>query len=79
MGDWLRRIIYPLFLPAIVVAVWAHAWSVKLDKGVGRIPASEPRATLRALPSPGAAPSGQQYGFASEDDGFATLEVGDEE
>lgn len=32
MGDLLRRIFYPLVLPAIVVSVWANAWSMKVDR-----------------------------------------------
>lgn len=79
MGDLLRRLIYPLFLPAIVVAVWAHAWSAKLDKETVRIDAPQPRATLHALPAPGGGPSAGEYGFSPEDDGFASLEVGDDE
>jgi hypothetical protein len=26
MGDWLRRLLYPLVLPIIVAAVWLSAW-----------------------------------------------------
>ena len=31
MGDWLRRLLYPLVLPVIVAAVWLSAWVRQQD------------------------------------------------
>jgi hypothetical protein len=31
MGDFLRKLLYPLVLPCIVTGVWGYAWSRKYD------------------------------------------------
>jgi hypothetical protein len=70
MGDLLRRVLYPLFVPAIVVTVWAHAWSAKLDAERRMIPPGP----LTGDPVVQAPPTrmklehwAPQYGFARED------------
>jgi hypothetical protein len=76
MGDLLRRVLYPLFLPAIVVTVWAHAWSAKVDAARTAFPAGPPqphRITQPATPEQRWVPA---YGL-SKDDGFASTADGD--
>ena len=67
MGDILRRLLYPLLLPAIVFAVWANAWSAKLDRGPPRMPARTPPAFYDdGSASPRFSPR-SGYGFARDD------------
>ena len=71
MGDWVRRICYPLILPAIVLAVWAHAWSAKMESGHVRIPAP-PQAAGAAGEPPAPRWVPDYHLSAGEDDGFAS-------
>jgi hypothetical protein len=36
MGDWLRRLLYPLVLPTIVSVVWLCGWVRQQDDRIGR-------------------------------------------
>ena len=36
MGDWLRRLLYPLVLPAIVGTVWVCGWVRQQDDRANR-------------------------------------------
>ena len=45
VGDWLRRILYPLVGPVIVVALWAHAHSLRQQQRVDAL-------SLPPLPTP---------------------------
>ena len=38
MGDWLRRLLYPLLLPAIVGTVWVCGWVRQQDDRARWIP-----------------------------------------
>ena len=72
MGDLLRRVLYPLFVPAIVATVWAHAWSAKLDAQRRTIPAGPlpGESVVHAPPTPTPTKPehwAPQYGFARED------------
>ena len=70
MGDLVRRVLYPLFVPAIVVTVWAHAWSAKLDAERRAIPPGPLPGESVVQPPPTAATPERwapQYGFARED------------
>ena len=72
MGDWLRRICYPLLLPAIVLAVWANAWSAKMEAGrVSLPPDLGPTAQATPLPPPQWSP-GYRLSTGDEDDGLAS-------
>jgi hypothetical protein len=77
MGDWVRRICYPMFLPAIVLTVWAHAWSAKMEASPVRFeaPAGAGAAASASVPrNVGFVPP--DYGLSHEDDdGFASAEV----
>ena len=74
MGDILRRVLYPLLLPAIVFCVWANAWAVKQESGASR--ALPP--TVTTVPpyasAPRAKPPATGYGLARDDDGFASTD-----
>jgi len=69
MGDFLRRLFYPLLLPAIVFAVWANAWSAKLDRTPTRMPAQVPPAFYDDGSAMAQTPSRTGYGFARDDVG----------
>jgi hypothetical protein len=75
MGDWVRRICYPLVLPAIVLSVWAHAWSAKMEGSPVRIPAPPHAAADAPVPvNVGSVPP--YHGLSHEDDdGYAWAEV----
>jgi hypothetical protein len=64
MGDVLRRLLYPLLLPAIVFAVWANAWSAKLDRTPTRMPFSDDGSDVAQ------APSRDGYGLARDADDY---------
>ena len=36
MGDWLRRLLYPLVLPTIVATVWLCGWVRQQEDRMGR-------------------------------------------
>ena len=78
MGDILRQLFYPLVLPAIVAAVWLHAWAMKQEPDY--YPPARPlppgvrglteRPAVR-VPGP---PFGTGYGFATDEDSRASLD-----
>ena len=77
MGDLLRRLFYPLMLPAIVFCVWMHAWANRAESA-SRRPVPAPAPVLAPLPSQPDAPvraphytmmRGDDDGVASADDG----------
>ena len=74
MGDLARKVLYPLVLPFIVLAVWSYAWVMKDESRHAPIFAESPQApevmVLPALPV-----ALHQYGFATEDAAFATVGV----
>jgi len=74
MGDLLRRVLYPLLLPAIVFCVWANAWAVKQESGTSR--ALPP--TVTTVPpyasAPRSNPRATGYGLARDDDGLASAD-----
>ena len=74
MGDLARRVLYPLMLPFIVVAVWSYAWAMKEESRYAPVFAESPQSTgntvLPALPV-----AIHRYGFATEDATFATAGV----
>jgi hypothetical protein len=70
MGDVLRRLLYPLLLPAIVFAVWANAWSAKLDRTPTRMPARTPPAFYDDGSDVAQAPSRDGYGLARDADDY---------
>lgn len=83
MGDFLRRLLYPLIPPSIVAAVWASAWMRKYD---AQSPASLPavRSAIAGTdfpPVPPAASLREAYGFSAEADEpadrFANADDGD--
>jgi hypothetical protein len=69
MGDFFRRLFYPLLLPAIVFAVWANAWSAKLDRTPTRMPAQTPPAFYDDGSVLAQTPPRTGYGFARDDVG----------
>ena len=71
MGDVLRRLLYPLVVPAIVACVWAHAWAMKQEPGHMVIP-PEVVAAATGIESAQPTPPGG-YGF-SADDAFASTD-----
>ena len=74
MGDLLRRLLYPLLLPAIVATVWMHAWAVKQDPDhVGHGPSLPPTVSVTD-PSFGFPAPSSGYGFSDPDDAFAGLD-----
>ena len=71
MGDLARRVLYPLMLPFIVVAVWSYAWAMKEESRHAPVFAESPQAAdTTVLPAPPVAL--HRYGFATEDAAFAT-------
>ena len=74
MGDLLRRVLYPLLLPAIVFCVWANAWAVKQESS---IPTRALSPTVTTVPPYASAPRQKApatgYGLA-RDDGFASTD-----
>lgn len=73
MGDVLRRLLYPLVLPAIVACVWAHAWGIKQEPRHMTIPPEDTAAvTGFDVQQPALSPA-SGYGFSSED-GFASAD-----
>ena len=71
MGELFRRVCYPLFLPAIVLAVWAQAWAAKVDAVRPLAPVDPDSAAAADAPvSHCPAP----YGF-SADDAFAAADA----
>ena len=76
MGDLLRRLLYPLLLPAIVATVWLHAWALRgnghpADMAPAAI-AADGTLTVPSLPPP------RGYGFAATDDAHAGLDFEDQ-
>ena len=77
MADWVRRICYPLFLPAIVLTVWVHAWSAKMEAGRARM-AAPPHGVADGLAAPAVERWSPGYGLAAgDDDGFASAAEGE--
>ena len=72
MADVLRRIFYPLLLPAIVACVWAHAWAVKQEAATSRMSVPMPSAVVVPHGVPAVHFPGSAYGF-STDDGVASV------
>jgi len=78
MGDWLRRLLYPLVLPAIVGTVWACGWVRQQDDRAARgnwtfsprtIPSRAPFNPQANLPDGPAAPARTEFfATASADD-----------
>ena len=52
MGDWLRRLLYPLVLPLIVGAVWACGWVRQQDDRAARNRWSLPPLARQFEPTP---------------------------
>ena len=71
MGDLARRVLYPLFLPFIVVAVWSYAWAMKEESRHAPMFEATPQAAVVTVlpPLPSVVPG---YGFASDDSALAT-------
>ena len=66
MGDFLRRLLYPLILPSIVAAVWAAAWTRKYDAlPPSRLPAA-PAAMIEGASDPAPRPTRSTYGFSTD-------------
>ena len=78
MGAPLRQLLYPLVLPAIVASVWVSAWAMKLEAGFAARESDAPADVMAFEPGNAAPPSDSGYGF-STDDGFASVELRDEE
>jgi hypothetical protein len=76
MGDLLRRVFYPLLLPAIVFVVWMHAWVNRQETAARRtIPAPQAVAPLPSTPNPPV--RGPRYSMMrTEDDGVASTDDG---
>ena len=75
MGDWVRRICYPMFLPAIVFAVWAHAWSAKMEASPVHM-AAPPEAVADDFVPRNVHFVPPDFGLSQEeDDGYASAEV----
>ena len=68
MGDVLRRIFYPLLLPAIVACVWAHAWAVKQEAGTARMSVPLPSSVVVPHDGPAARVPVSAYGFSTDDE-----------
>jgi hypothetical protein len=76
MGDVLRQMFYPLVLPAIVAAVWLHAWGVRQESrpfpAVRHVPAAttgaEPGHAIVQVPGPG-------YRLSTGDESVASTDV----
>ena len=68
MGDVLRRIFYPLLLPAIVACVWAHAWAVKQEAATARTSLPLPSAVVVPHGVPAIHFPGSAYGFSADDE-----------
>ena len=74
MGDLARRVLYPLVLPFIVLAVWTYAWAMKEEARHAPAFAESPHAPdVVVLPPAPAAVS--RYGFAPDDAAFATVDT----
>ena len=78
MGDILRQLLYPLILPAIVACVWVSAWAMKLEAGFAPSEPHAPADVMAFGPERAAPPPGNGYRL-SVADGFASVEVDDEE
>ena len=78
MGDLLRQLLYPLVLPAIVGSVWVSAWAMKLEAGFAASESDAPADVMAFEPGETAPPSDSGYGFSAAD-GFASVELHDEE
>jgi hypothetical protein len=76
MGDLLRRLFYPLLLPAIVFCVWMNAWANRLESPRRRtLPAPEALAPLPSDPRPPV--RGPRYTMMrTDDDGVASADDG---
>jgi hypothetical protein len=76
MGDPLRRMLYPLVLPAIVATVWAYALMMKHDGPSPAVGFSAGQVAAKWAPVPGFAAiqsdDAAGYGFRRDADGFAT-------
>jgi hypothetical protein len=77
MGDFLRQLLYPLLLPAIVFCVWLHAWVNRQESAAHRtIPAPQ---AVAPLPSMTTIPPvrGPRYTMMrDDDDGVASADDG---
>jgi hypothetical protein len=80
MGDRVRRILYPLVLPFIVVAVWTYASMMKAHAGLDAM--SQPPELVFESTDPVPFPPGNRfrqprtpagYGFRADADVFATV------
>ena len=78
MGDLLRRLLYPLLLPAIVVTVWVHAWATKQEPGQVQMVPSLPTAAEPIHPAPAFPARASGYGFSSPDDAYAGIDFSDD-
>ena len=74
MGDLARRVLYPLMLPFIVVAVWSYAWAMKEESRHAPVFGQSPQAREVMVP-PAPPVAFHQYGFATDDASFATTGV----
>ena len=79
MGDWVRRLCYPLVLPAIVAAVWAHAWAAKVEAPAAPLPAPGPGAREGEGKQVAGVAGIPSYGFSTEEDAYAAAGASDGE